>query len=119
MDADRKKQLQERYKNYRPAMGVFGIRRLDTGKTYLMATNNLKGKMNSVAFQLRNHSFITCHALNDDYRQAGEDGFVLEILEELAYDKDDEAGAKDYSEELDMMKTLWQEKLVSQGIEVY
>ncbi|MDO4288422.1 MAG: GIY-YIG nuclease family protein [Eubacterium sp.] len=119
METNRKKALRESYKNYRPEMGVFGIRHRDSRKIYLMATNNLKGKMNSVMFQLKNHSFVTCRALNEAFKQEGEAAFEAEVLEKLDYDKDDEAGQKDYSQELELMKDLWRDKLLAQGFEVY
>ena len=52
MNMDRKKELKEAYKNYRPEMGIFVIRHIETGKTFLEATNNIKGKINSDVFQL-------------------------------------------------------------------
>ena len=49
---DRKKQLKEQYKQMKTEMGVFIIKKKNSNKYHLVATQNIKGIMNSVKFQL-------------------------------------------------------------------
>lgn len=118
MDAERKKELKEEYKNYRPDMGLFVIRHIATGKAYLEATNNIKGKINSDVFQLNMQTFIANRTLNEDWKRYGKAAFEVVILEKLEYDEDDQ-GDKDYSDELEMLYEEWRRKLRSEGTELY
>ena len=49
---DRKKQLRQEYKEYKPPMGVFAVVCKPTGKVYLGCAQDLKGTFNSIRFQL-------------------------------------------------------------------
>lgn len=118
MDEKRKKELREEYKNYRPDMGVFSIRLIQSGKTYLEATENLKGKINSTVFQLNLETFRLNGELNKDWKKYGKEAFEVRILETLDYDKDDQ-GDKDYSEELEVLYDEWQRKLRLEETELY
>ncbi|HCP14200.1 MAG TPA: hypothetical protein DIT32_00180 [Peptococcaceae bacterium] len=113
---ERKKELREQYKAMQLPMGLFAVRTADKKKYYLVTTVNLKGKMNSVAFQLKNGG-LPNKALQKEYIERGADGFVIEILQELEYDKDE--SKTDYKEELDILKLIWEEKLQKDGIELY
>ena len=118
MNMDRKKELKEEYKNYRPEMGLFVIRHIETGKAFLEATNNIKGKINSDVFQLNMETFMRNRDLNKDWKRFGKDAFEVVVLEKLEYDEDDQGG-KDYSDELEMLYGEWQRKLRSEGTELY
>ena len=107
MNMDRKKELKEEYKNYRPEMGLFVIRHIETGKAFLEATNNIKGKINSDVFQLNMETFMRNRDLNKDWKRFGKDAFEVVVLEKLEYDEDDQGG-KDYSDELEMLYGEWQ-----------
>ena len=108
-DAARKKELKELYKRMKPEMGVVGFTCKATGKTYLAPTNNIKATLNSMRFQLGLGTYLR-RALQSDWKQYGEEGFAVETLETLPYDKDDEMKT-DYSEELAVLCALWAEKL--------
>ena len=88
MNMDRKKELKEEYKNYRPEMGLFVIRHIETGKAFLEATNNIKGKINSDVFQLNMETFMRNRDLNKDWKRFGKDAFEVVILEKMEYDED-------------------------------
>lgn len=116
MDPNRKKELKELYKQMKPEMGVFVIRANATQQCHLVATNNLKGTINSARFQLNAGSYPQ-KVLQKDWRDQGAAAFTFEVLEKLKYDKDETK--TDYSEELAILKMLWQEKLVQQGLKLY
>lgn len=118
MEASRKKELQEAYKTYRPEMGVFCVQHRASGRTYLEATKNLKGKINSTVFQLNMDSYFLCKPLNKDWQTYGKDAFDVEILEKLEYKKEDD-GHFDYSDDLELLWLEWVEKLKSEGKKMY
>ena len=113
---DRKKELKESYKLMKPEMGVFVIRSIKENKGYLESHANLKGYLNRILFQLRHGSFPK-RELQKEWNEQGESGFVLEILEIFDYDEDE--SKKDYTEELTIMKMIWEEKMIKQGMIFY
>jgi hypothetical protein len=46
-----------------------------------------------------------------------EEGFLIEILEKLEYDEDE--SKTDYSEDLALMRLIWEERLNRQGMVAY
>ncbi|WMJ78219.1 MULTISPECIES: GIY-YIG nuclease family protein [unclassified Sedimentibacter] len=113
---DRKKELKEMYKQMKTDMGAFIIRLKTGNKYYLETTHNLNGKINSSKFQLKMGSFRN-EQLQKEWKQCGADNFEIKILEKLKYDEDE--SKTDYSEELEIMKTIWEEKLSEQNMVPY
>lgn len=109
---DRKKELKEMYKQIKPDMGILVVQSKINNKYYLETTQNLKGKMNSIRFQLESRSFRMNEKLQKEWNQYGSESFEMKILENLEYDKDE--SKSDYSEELEIMKSIWDEKLKKQ-----
>lgn len=105
---DRKKELKEQYKQMKPDMGVFVIRSKVNTNYYIEVTRNLKGMINRTRFQLNNFSHPN-KELQKEWKEQGEHNFTIEVLEVLEYDKDETK--TDYSEELIIMKMVWEEKL--------
>lgn len=113
---DRKKELKEMYKQMKTDMGIFIIQSKANNKYYLETTQNLKGKMNSSRFQLEAGSFRN-QELQKDWNQYKAENFEIKVLENLKYDKDE--SKTDYSEELEIMKTIWQDKLTKENKQSY
>lgn len=113
---DRKKELKEQYKQMKPDMGIFVIRSKVNNKFYLEVTQNLKGKINSIKFQLKAGSYPH-KLLQKEWNEYKSENFEIKILEILKYDKDELK--TDYSEELDIMKMVWEEKLVNRNMISY
>lgn len=105
---DRKKELKELYKQTKSEMGIFAVRTKDGGYCFLETTQNLKGKINSTRFQLQLGSHPN-KDLQKQWNELGEEAFEIAVLENLEYDKDE--SKTDYSEELSIMKMLWETKL--------
>ena len=105
---ERKKELKEKYKQMKPEMGIFLIKEKKSGKYHIEGTQNLKGKMNGMLFQLKMGNNSN-KKLQEDWKLKGEENFTVEVLERLEYE-DDETKI-DYSQELEIMKLIWQEKL--------
>jgi hypothetical protein len=113
---DRRKELKEQYKQMKPDMGVFAIKSKAGSGYYIEAARNLKGAINRNRFQLGNGSHPN-RELQKEWKELGEDGFTIEILEKLEYDKD--ASKTDYSEELELLKMMCEEKLMKENKEAY
>lgn len=113
---DRKKELKELYKNMKTDMGLFIIKSNFNNKCYIEGTKDLKGTINSTKFKLDlgNHPN---KALQQQWKDQGEPGFTIEILDKLEYDKDE--SKVDYTEELNILTMIWEEKLSKKGMEFY
>ena len=116
MSTEKKKELQNQYKQFKPDMGIFAVINKNNGKHFLEATKNLKAKINSTQFQLKMGGHFN-QALNKDLQALGPDGFEIKILEQLQYDDD---GIKtDYSDDLELLKMIWVEKLTRENVQLY
>jgi hypothetical protein len=113
---DRKKELKQQYKLMKPEMGIFIIRCNDEKKCYIQAAPDLRGVMNGALARLggRMHP---CQELQRDWTAKGPKAFTMEILECLAYDKDE--SKTDYTDELTILQMIWEEKLKKEGYEFY
>lgn len=72
--------------------------------------------MNSARFKL-NFGNHPNRELQKNWKEDGESGFTMEILEKLKYDKDETKD--DYSEELSILKMIWEERLQKKGWQFY
>jgi hypothetical protein len=113
---DRRKELKEQYKRMKPDMGVLAIKSKTGSGYYIEAARNLKGAINRNTFQLGTGSHPN-RELQKEWKERGEDGFIIEILENLEYDKDE--SKTDYSEELELLMMIWEEKLVGENMKAY
>jgi hypothetical protein len=112
---DRKKELKLQYKQMKPQMGVFMFRSKASHKCYLEATQDLKGTINSTKFKL-GAGIHPNRELQREWQDFREDNFIIEILEELQYDKDETK--TDYREDLAVLEMMWEEKLIGQKLEI-
>lgn len=114
ISSDKKKELQAEYKQLKTDMGIFAVINKDANKYFLVETKNLKGKMNSTSFQLRSGAHPNRELLND-WQQLGADRFEISVLEQIDY----EEGKDDYSDDLELLRMMWTEKLAAQGSGFY
>lgn len=113
---NRRKELVEQYKQMKPDMGLFWIRSKTSPKCFIETSQNLKGKINSITFQL-NAGAHPNQELQKDWKELGPAHFTIEILELLKYDKDE--SKTDYSEELTILKMVWEEKMFAEKMVFY
>ena len=113
---DRKKELKEQYKQMKTEMGVFIVQNNLNNKYLLVTTQNLKGMINRVRFQLNNGGHPNSE-LQQEWKRFGEDKFDIIILETLDYDKDE--SKIDYSKELYIMEIMLTEKLSDKNMISY
>ncbi len=114
---ERKKEMKQRYKEMKTPMGVFIIKNNMNGKAFIDVSKDTKSILNRDRFVLK-MGMHRIKELQQDWKEYGEEAFVFDVLEYLPYDEKEEK--KDYSEELEIMKMLWLEKLMeNEGIELY
>lgn len=81
LPVNRKKELQQMYKEIKPEAGVYRIVHTRSGKCYVAALPNLKS-ISGRRFELNNGSFRNS-GLQQDWNEYGEDAFEFEVLEVL------------------------------------
>jgi len=113
---DRRKELKEKYRQLKPDMGVFAACSSCSNKCYIESTKDLRSRINSTRFKLEagNHPV---RELQEEWKERGEDCFTIEILEKLEYDKDE--SKNDYTDDLDLLKMIWEENLLKKGYRFY
>lgn len=116
MDKTRKKELIAEYKQMKKPMGIYNIRSKVNNKCFLQTTKDLKGVMNSTVVKLR-AGMHPNRELQKEWIEYGAESFAVEILENLEYDKDE--AKTDYTQELELMHMLWEEKLAKENWEFY
>jgi hypothetical protein len=116
MDKLRKKQMTSQYKQTSLPMGVYQIRCLAEPKCYIDAAKNLKGKMNGDIFKLSAGNHVN-KGLQKAWNLYGKDQFAVDVLEELEYDP--EKPQADYTEDLEILKSIWADKLAAENLGMY
>lgn len=116
MDKERKKELVRIYLETKTPMGILAIKNIKENKAFLETSIDTKSKINSLMLQLSTGG-CRIRSLQQDWKRLGEESFVIEVLEILEYDKDE--NKKDYSQELKILKMIWEERLNEQGIDQY
>ncbi|MBA4012129.1 MAG: hypothetical protein C0481_09720 [Phenylobacterium sp.] len=108
MDKTSRRDAVRQYKERKVPVGIFALRSLSTGETFVGASRNLDGQRNSSLFSLRlgSHRNKTLQAA---YNAAGgETGFEFVILEQL---EDDDVGPIGRDTWLKTRERHWREEL--------
>lgn len=105
---DNKKELKMKYKSLKTPMGAIIIKNNINGKVFIDVSKDTKSIINRHRFQLKTGMHMV-KELQKEWNEYGEDAFSIEVLEELKYDEKEEN--KDYTEELEIMKMVWVERL--------
>lgn len=113
---NRRKELISMYKHMKPNMGIFMIRSRDGQKCYLETGQNVNAKINRIKFQLNANAHPN-QELQREWNEYGEERYVIEMLEYLKYAKDE--SKTDYSEELEILKLQWEEKMLQDNMQFY
>ncbi len=114
MTAERK-DLIRAYKESPPPPGIYAVRNLETGRTHLGASPNVRGRLNREQFQLELNSHPQGE-LQADWNRLGGKAFEFEVLDTLETEDDP---VTDAAEELEELLGMWRERLVAEGIDLY
>lgn len=109
MDKNKRKELQEEYKQIKTYMGIFQITNKLNGKIYVDSYPNLKNKWLTLQMQLNMGRFVNSQ-LQKDWKELGVEAFTYKVLEEK--------NASEFTDrrwELKQMKKKWLEKLQPYG----
>ena len=104
---DRRERIKEYKKSIQP-MGVVQVRNIRNNRVYLTSSVNTPGTINSIRFQLKMGTFLPSPGLAKDWKELGEQDFVIEVLDEL---KPLDDPAHDYRADLKALEEMWMEKL--------
>ncbi len=104
-----KKELIKKYKQTIQPMGIYQIKNMENGKIFIGIAKDLRGKINSNKFQLKNNSHFN-KEMQNDFNQIGEEKFSFEILDYLK-PKEELDLNYNYTEELKILEDMWLEKL--------
>ena len=103
-----RKALIRAYREQRPVMGVYRIRRRDTGRAFVGTSVNVPAIFNRERLQLRfgAHGIAS---LQQDWNALGEDAFEFEMLDALEWPDN----APDYrpADDLAALLEMWKERL--------
>ena len=113
---DRKRELKRQYKQTRPDMGLFIVRCKKNNKVFIQPTNDLRTVKNGILVRLAGGMHPN-RELQKEWNGFGESAFSMEVLEQLPYGED--ASRDDYSEELAVLQSMWEEELKQQGRHIY
>ena len=103
---DRKAQIRA-YKESPRTMGIFEVRNTVSGKRLIGAATDVPAMLNRQRAQLRLGAHPNAQ-LQADWNALGQDAFTFEVLDVLAPPDDP---AHDPRPDLDVLQTLWLEKL--------
>lgn len=108
MDKQKKKELQNIYKERKITGGICAVKNTANGKMLLSAVANLQGYKNRFEFSKMTDGCLD-KRIEKDWNEYGKDAFELEVLEEL--DKKEVQTSKEFSEDIETLKEIWLEKL--------
>ena len=111
-----RREMIKEYKNSLRPMGIVQVKNIRNGRVYLAASANTTGTINSILFQLKMGTFLPSPDLAKDWKEMGEQSFVVEVLDEL---KPVDDPAYDYRDDLKALETMWMEKLKPFGEQGY
>ncbi len=106
-----KKKLKKQYLQSIPPMGIFQIKNIANGKLFIGSSKNLKGKLNSIKFQLEMGSYINKN-LQQDFNTYKENNFLFEVIDFLEPKEDPDY---DYTDDLNLLEEMWLDKLQPYG----
>lgn len=105
--SNRRKELQNEYKERKTTGGVIKITNTVTGRYYLSGEINAGRYKNRFEFAQATGSCVLTK-LQNEWNTYGGKAFVFEILEEI--DMKEDQTTKEFKEELEVLEDLWAEK---------
>lgn len=111
-----RREMIKEYKRTIQPMGIVQVKNIRNNRVYLAASANIPGTINSIRFQLKMGTFLPSPGLAQDWRELGEQSFVVEVLDEL---KPVDDPAYDYRDDLKALEAMWLEKLKPFGEQGY
>lgn len=111
-----RREIIKEYKSTLRPMGIVQVKNLRNGRVYITASSNTPGTINSIRFQLKMGSFPPSAELARDWKEMGEESFVVEVLDEL---KPVDDPGHDYADDLNELESIWRQKLEQSREKLY
>ena len=105
-----RKELIRKYKETPRPMGVYVVRNIATGKSFIGSSVDVPSRLNRLRTQLQS-GLHPNRELQDDWKRLGADAFALETLDTL--EPSDQPG-NDPDEDLRVLEAMWREKVGEQ-----
>lgn len=102
LSSESRKEAIRNFKEQKPTMGIYAIRSLTTGHTWVGMSRNLEAAKNSAWFQLRS-GLNKERSLQDEWVAQGESAFQFEVLDRL----DDQVHPLAIHDQLKLKKRDW------------
>jgi len=99
------------YKQSKRPMGVYRVRNMQNGKSYVGFSTDLQARMNRQKSELKFGSHRNKELLGE-WKSFGESSFEFEVLDELEHDENSKA---DPVEELRLLSEMWIRKIEKDG----
>lgn len=103
-----RKELLEQFKASKPEMGIVAVKNPSGEIIHIEASSNTQGIINRTKFQL-GAGMHSNRRLQQEWNASGGEGIILEVVDVLPYDKDE--SKTDYSDDLEILRLMWVEKL--------
>ena len=103
-----RREVIKKYKNSIQPMGIVQVRNIRNRPRVSHGKRQYPGTINSIRFQLKMGSFLPSPGLAQEWKEQGEQNFVVEVLDEL---KPVDDPAYDYRADLKALEAMWLEKL--------
>lgn len=116
ISSDRKRQLKAEYRLMKPDMGVLAVICRGNSRHYVEASSDVRSRISRIELQLSTGMHPN-KQLQRDWQAMGQGSFEIKVLEKLEYSRNE--SKTDYGEDLSVLKSIWAERLIQQGIEIY
>lgn len=111
---NRRKELQEQYKEIKVQSGIYEVRNIPEQKVWVTSTSNLR-TVNGLLFSLDMGSFVH-RELQADWKRLGKDQFEVNVLEVL---KPLDHPYERLKDKLQEKEEKWIERMRSEGMQLY
>jgi hypothetical protein len=103
-----RREIIKEYKDSIRPMGIVQVKNIRNNRVYITASANTTGTINSIRFQLKMGNFLPSPVLAQEWKEMGEQSFIVEVIDEL---KPVDDPAYDYRADLKALEAMWLEKL--------
>lgn len=106
--------VKKEYRQAKHPMGVYRVKNLKNGKSYVGFAANLQARLNRLKFELKYGTHVNAELLGE-WKSFGESAFAIEVLDVLDHS---EETAENETEALQVLAEMWVRDLEKSGSHV-